>query len=143
MTSRYNPYFLKDMKSLFYFKEEMILKFNYRKAKQWTRYELKNVLKSEICQLITYKKYKKNELIRKISEEITDPIYDNLYDIDPSENFWNSPFVIAFKNKDAEQLFEICKKEVMKQAPKRILKNLSFKVSKTLSILNKFKKLKN
>ncbi|MCH5229133.1 MAG: glycosyltransferase family 2 protein [Muribaculaceae bacterium] len=131
LTSRYNPHFLKDMKRLFYFKEEMIKKYDYKKAIPFTRYELKNVLKSEICQKIIYKKGSKKDIIRMISNEIEDPIYKHLYEINSSENFWINPFVIAFKNKDAKQLLEICNKEVIRKAPIRFLKNVAFKILNT------------
>lgn len=128
MTSRNNPHFLKDMKKLFYFKEGMIEKYDYKKAIPFTRYELKNVLKTEICQNIAYKKDSKNEIIEWISNEIKDPIYNNLYDINPSENFWNDPFVIALTHNDSEELYSICKKIVLKQTPKRLLKKIAFKL---------------
>ena len=128
MTSQYNPHLLKDMKKLFYFKEEMITKYNYQKAVPFIRYELKNVLKTEICQKIAYKKASQKMIIEWISNEIKDPIYNSLYDIDPSENFWNDPFVIALIHRDSVELYHICKKIILKETPKRLLKKIALKL---------------
>lgn len=128
MTSCYNPFFLKDMKKLFYFKEEMIKKYNYQKGVPFIRYELKNVLKTEICQNIAYRKSPKKEIIKWISNEIKDPIYNCLHDIDHSENFWSDSFVIPLIHKDSEELYNICKKILWKQKPKQYLKKIAFKM---------------
>ena len=127
LTTKYNDKFLEDSKRLFLLKEEMIKKYNYKKASIFTRIELKNVLKTEISQLIIYNKYKKDELVRRILEEIKDPIYKNIYDIECNSSFWNDPFVNAFKNQDALRMYRICKIEVYRSTPKRLLKQLAFK----------------
>lgn len=125
-TTKYNDKFIGDSKRLFFLKEEMIKKYNYKKASKLIRIELKNVLKTEIIQLINYRKGSKTEIIKKISNEIDDPIYKNLYDIESNSAFWDEPFVRAFMNRDVEQIYDICRKEMIHQFPKRCLKKFVF-----------------
>lgn len=54
MTNRYNPKLLPDLKFLYRLKQDLIKKYNYDKAFNLTRYELKNVLCSDIKQRILY-----------------------------------------------------------------------------------------
>lgn len=124
MTSRYNTHFLQDMKKLFQFKLELIEKYDYHKADPWVRYELKNVLRTEIFQRIQFKMGDKNEIIDFISKEIESPEYRHLYEIGEEENFWKQPFVIAYRNKDAETMYEIQRKEVRRNYPRYLLKKL-------------------
>ena len=116
------------MKRLFFFKEEFIRKYDYKKAVPFTRFELKNILKSEIIQQIIYNKGSKNDIIQWISNEIEDPVYNHLYEINADANFWKAPFVVAFKNKDAQSMYECCKKEVIRTLPRRLAKNILFKI---------------
>lgn len=55
MTTRYNTCLLPDLKKLYYIKKALIDKYQYHKASDYIRIELKNVLKSDICQMIAFK----------------------------------------------------------------------------------------
>lgn len=93
---------------------------------------IKNVLKTEISQLIVYHKYKKEAILRIILQEINDPIYQNFYDIDSSDKFWESSFVKAIKDKNNVAIYDICKWEVYKHMPKILLKKIAFKILNTI-----------
>ena len=125
MTSKYNPLFFPDAKKLYLLKEELIDKYQYYKAHDWIRFELKNVLKTEICQRIAYGiDNDKEAAINAILTEINDPIYAKLSEVDKSSVFWNEPFVKGLMAKDGEAMYEICHRQVVKDLPKRLLKRM-------------------
>ena len=129
ITSRYNPHLLPDLKRLYLLKEELIDKHQYYKAHDWIRFELKNVLKTDICQRIAYGiDNDKEAAISAILTEINDPIYAKLSEVDKSSNFWNDPFVKGCMAKDAIAMYKICHKLVMKEFPQRLLKRIGFKL---------------
>ncbi|MCH5222312.1 MAG: glycosyltransferase family 2 protein [Muribaculaceae bacterium] len=120
MTSKYNPHLLTDLKKLYRYKEEMIARFKYEKAHNPIRWELKNLLKSEIQQRIRYKQGRE-EIISYLKEEIEDPVYNGLKDVDKSSSFWQDPFVISFFEKDVNQMYEICLHNEKRNKWKRML----------------------
>ena len=127
-TSRYYP-FMPDYKKLYCRKKELIEKYSYYKALDYTRFELKNVLKTEICNRIIFRgKTTIDEIIKGIESEIEDPIFLELLEINKSSGFWSEPFAKALLDKDAKQLYEICHKMVRKEWPKRMIKTIGFKV---------------
>lgn len=129
LTCKYNPKLLSDMKRLYLLKEAMIDKYGYDKAKDWARIELKNVLKSDICQRIAYgNDGGKRAVINAISAEINDPIYAKLSEVSKASGFWEGPFVKAFMAKDAEKIYDICLGYVRRERPKRLLKQAMFKL---------------
>lgn len=129
LTCKYNPRLLSDMKRLYLLKEAMIDKYGYDKAKDWARIELKNVLKSDICQRIAYgNDGGKRAVINAISAEINDPIYAKLSEVSKASGFWEGPFVKAFMAKDAEKIYDICLGYVRRERPKRLLKQAMFKL---------------
>lgn len=129
MTGRYNPHLLSDLKRLYLLKEELIDKYSYDKARDWTRIELKNVLKSDICQRITYHiGGGKTAVIAHIAAEIDDPVYARMCEVDESLGFLQDPFVKAFVEKDAEKMYELCRRRVRKERPQRLLKQIGYKL---------------
>ena len=129
MTGHYNSRLLPDLKQLYMLKEELIARYRYYKAYDWVRIELKNVLKTDICQRIAYGVGGgKAAVIDAVSAEITDPIYSKLVEIDSTSTFWEDPFVKAFMSKDAAAMYAICRSQVQRDYPKRILKKAGFKV---------------
>lgn len=127
ITSRYNPLFLPDAKKLYLLKEEFIDKYQYYKARDWIRFELKNVLKTEICQRIAYGIDKDRETaVSAIMTEINDPIYAKLSEVDKSSAFWNEPFVKDLMAKNGAAIYEICRRHVVRDLPKRLLKRMGF-----------------
>lgn len=123
-TSRYKP-FISDYKLLYNCKKEMIGRYNPDKASYYVKMELKNVLRSEICQRIVYGIGGGREsLINWISEEINDPVYLDICDTASGK----APFTQALVGRDAEALYDICLKQVRRERPVRILKNVGFKL---------------
>ena len=109
-------------------KEELIDKYKYYKAHDWIRFELKNVLKTDIYQRIVYGiDSDKSKAVSAILTEITDPIYENLREVDKSSVFWNDPFVKGLMAKDGEALYEICRRQVVRDFPIRLLKRIGFR----------------
>lgn len=129
VTGRYNPHLLPDLKRLYLLKEELIDKYQYYKAHDWIRFELKNVLKTDICQRIAYGiDNDKETAISAILTEINDPIYAKLSEVDKSSAFWNEPFVKGLMAKDGAAIYEICRRQIVRDLPKRLLKSMGFKL---------------
>lgn len=129
MTSKYNQYLLADLKKLFYLKEELIEKYHYNKASDFIRIELKNILKSDISQMIYFKIGSKEEIINKIAEELKDPIYQQIFIYaEKNSSFSKEPFVKALMNKDANELYWICNQLVKKKRLIKKIKQILFRL---------------
>lgn len=124
-TGRYNPHLLPDLKRLYLLKKELIERYQYHKATNYIHYELKNVLKSDICQRIAYGG-ERSEIVAWIREEIDDPIYAGIWETAKASTSWNDPFKDALIAKDVKKIYELCRKQVRREAPKRILKRVGF-----------------
>lgn len=74
MTTRYNPSLYPDLKNLYLLKEQLIEKYQYYKASDFIKFEIKNVLRSNICQQIIFKVGAKDQIISNISKELSDPL---------------------------------------------------------------------
>ena len=112
MTTRYNPHLLKDLKAQFLLKLQAIDKYSYHKADDPVRIEMVNVFHSDIKQRIIFQKQQTRESsIQAIREEISDNIWGDVLNI-ASDYLDRSLFYDAFKNRDAERMYDICKKEV-------------------------------
>lgn len=127
MTSKYNSHLLVDLKKMFYLKEELIKKYHYNKASDFIRIELKNILKSDIYQMIYFRTGTKEEIINKITEELKDPIYQQIFIYaEKHPSFLKEPFVKAIINKDASKLYQICNQLVKKERPIKAIKKILF-----------------
>lgn len=91
MTTRYNTCLLPDLKKLYYIKKALIDKYQYHKASDYIRIELKNVLKSDICQMIAFKVRSPKEIKNRISEELKDPIYKDIMQVQNHPAFLEDP----------------------------------------------------
>lgn len=124
MTNHYNPTFLKDMKNLYYLKKRFIEQYQYDKASDFIRIELKNVLVSDIKQRILFKYGNREEIISQLQLELSDPVYEDLKQVE-SGNFVNSPVVKAIVNRNADLFYDFVyarvKKEKFKWWIKRII----------------------
>lgn len=127
MTNHYNPTFLKDMKVLYRLKKEFIQKFQYTKANDFIRFELKNVLVSEIRQKILFRYATPKEIVDQISWELRDPIYLDLKEV-KSVVFTDSPIVKSIIDRNAQQLYEIVDKRVRRERWK-------YEIKKKVSLL--------
>lgn len=126
MTSKYNKHLYPDLKKLYLYKEQLIDKYNYLKARDYIRIELKNVLRSDIIQQIVFKTGTKKQIIDNLKKELNDPIYNQILQVsDKFNGFHKDPFVLALKNKDAESIYEICLDVVKSERKTRILKRIA------------------
>lgn len=129
MTGRYNSHLLPDHKKLYVFKQQQIEKYRYFKATNPTRIELKNVLKSDICQRIVYGiGGGRTAIVDWLRKEIEDPIYSGIWETYKNTVNWNDPFAKALVAKDAETMYEICRRQARKAWPKQMLKRIGYKV---------------
>lgn len=122
ITSKYNPNLLPDLKRLYCIKEQLIKKYNYEKASDFVRIELKNVLKSDVCQMISFNIGGKEYILNRIKTELNDPVYERMTMVKQHPDFHNDPFVRAVTRKDADMIYNICNAQVKKERPKRLLK---------------------
>lgn len=129
MTTQYNKNLLPNLKVLYSIKLGKIEKYEYYKAADYIRIELKNILISDIKQKILFKYGSKENIINQISQELMDPIWNDMQQIKSSNTFF-SPIVQSIINKDANTIYEICKSEVRKYYPQWILKRIISKIFK-------------
>lgn len=131
MTTKYNKNLLPDLKKLYTIKKELIDKYQYYKASDYIRIELKNVLISDIKQRILFKYGSQEDIINQINQELMDSIWNDIQQIKNS-NIIASPIVQAVINKDANTIYTSCKSETRKYYPQWILKRV---ISKILSLI--------
>lgn len=132
MTTQYNKNLLPNLKTLYSIKKGKIEKYQYYKALDYIRIELKNVLISDIKQRILFKYSSQEDIINQISQELMDPIWNDIQQIQNFPNTLHSPIVQAIIKKDANTIYEICKSDTEKYYPQWILKRI---VSKILSFV--------
>lgn len=125
MTSRYNSRLYPDLKKLYLLKEQLIEKYNYNKASNYIKFEIKNVLRSNICQQIIYKVGTEKDIISNIDQELSDPLWDRAMQIDGHPNYFKGPFVMAIQKKDAEKVYQYCKDKVRKERWSRLAKRIA------------------
>lgn len=133
ITSRYNYHLLPDQKRLYYAKKTYISKYQYDKAEDYVRIELKNVLRSDICQRMSYKIGTYDELKHYIANELSDPIYQDLAEVKNHPSYYEEPFVKAILNRDYDSIIELCKDIVDSSKWKNKLKSILFVVLNHLS----------
>lgn len=131
MTTKYNKNLLPDLKKLYAIKKNLIEKYQYYKASDYIRIELKNILISDIKQRILFKCGSQEDIINQIKQELMDPIWIDIQQI-KSSNIIASPIVQAIINKDANTIYRLCKSGIRKYYPQWILKRI---VSKILSLI--------
>lgn len=124
MTTKYNKHLYPDLKFIYKIKEELIRKYKYFEARKWARIEMKNILHSDICQKIIFKAGTEEEIVKNISYELQDPIWENVLQIEDHPQFHDEAFVKAIAQKNAQMLYNICLTEVKKQRWKRLFKRI-------------------
>lgn len=125
MTTKYNKHLYPDLKYLYTVKEKLIEQYQYYKAWDYIRIEMKNVFSSDICQRIVYKTGTEEEIIAYITQELKDPIWERVLQVKEHPDFFNDSFVQAIAQKDASTIYHICLTTVKKQAFKRYLKKIA------------------
>lgn len=129
MTTRYNKNLFPNLKVLYGIKKEKIEKYQYYKASEYIHIELKNVLISDIKQRILFKYGSQEDIINQINQELMDSVWNDIQQIKDSNI---SSIVQAIINKDANTIYEICKKDTKKYYPQWILKRI---ISKILNLI--------
>lgn len=129
MTTRYNKNLFPNLKILYGIKKEKIEKYQYYKASEYIHIELKNVLISDIKQRILFKYGSQEDIINQINQELMDSVWNDIQQIKDSNI---SSIVQAIINKDANTIYEICKKDTKKYYPQWILKRI---ISKILNLI--------
>lgn len=124
ITTRYNPTLLDDLKRLFAIKDQLSQKLHYDVAFDYLRIELKNVLRSDICQRIIFNFGDKEDILLKIKEELRDPLYLEVQKVKSTEAFLDEPFVKAMAQKDAVALYNLCEALVRQQRWQRLKKKI-------------------
>lgn len=132
MTSKYNVKLYPNLKELYLIKENLIDKYQYTKARDFLRMEIKNVLKSDICQMIVYKIGTNTQIKDIIKDRINDPMWKNALVVN-NGIYFNDSFVVALKEKDVDRLYNLCKEEVDKGRYKRFIKKV---LNSVLQMLN-------
>lgn len=129
MTTRYNKNLFPNLKVLYGIKKEKIEKYQYYKASEYIHIELKNVLISDIKQRILFKYGSQEDIINQINQELMDSVWNDIQQIKDSNI---SSIVQAIINKDANTIYEICKKDTKKYYPQWMLKRI---ISKILNLI--------
>ena len=124
MTTRYNPSLYPDLKNIYLLKEQLIEKYQYYKASDFIKIEIKNVLRSDICQQIIFNVGTKDQIISNINKELSDPLWDRALQIKNNPNYFNDPFVRAIQDNDAEKAYTLCLEKVNKEKWSRLLKRI-------------------
>lgn len=127
MTTKYNPALFSDLKFLYQKKKEIIKEYSYTQAHDFIRIEIVNVFKSDIRQQILYKYKSKEEIINQIKEELHNPLWNDIKDIN-DKNYINKPFPKAILQKDANYIYNFCQNEVDKDMPTYYLKRIAARV---------------
>lgn len=122
MTSRYNPHLLPDLKKMYRIKERLARDNDYLQAIPYIRIELKNILKTDICQRIIYHTGDSRRIISDIEVEMRDPLWDEIVDVSPEIS--DDPFFTCLKDRDAHRAYEICRLKVHDDRWNRRLKRL-------------------
>jgi glycosyltransferase involved in cell wall biosynthesis len=128
MTTRYNRNLLPDLKVLYNIKKKKIERYQYYKALDYIRIELKNVLVSDIKQRILFKYGSQKDIIHQINQELMDPIWNDIQQIQNFPNILHSPIVQAIIKKDTNTIYKICKMDTEKYYFKWLLKKIISKI---------------
>ena len=125
MTSRYNPKLLSDLKNQFLLKESLIEQYGYDQATPFARVEMKNVLRSYICQRLIYTADTPESLLQQIDQEIHTDFWDRITDVPEGAEGTDEPFFPALREKDSKRMLQICQEQVDKGEWNRKIKQLA------------------
>ena len=123
MTSKYNPHLLPDLKKLYQVKKSLIERYDYAKASDYIRIELKNVLLSDVCQRIIFTGGRE-DVCEAISKELSDPLYQDIGELTGHSDVLDSPIVKAILAGDASAIYEMGLARVKSERPARIAKRI-------------------
>lgn len=112
MTTVYNPRLYSDLKVLYLWKLKLIDLFNYKQAAIYSYIEMKNILRSEICQRIHFGVGSSDEIKKWIGEELADEIWLTITESLAVPKYLDDYFVVALLNHDLDRLYDISKTKV-------------------------------
>lgn len=113
MTSRYNEHLQSDYLKLFYERIMFIKKYDYWKAYPYLLIEMKNVLYSDISQMVRKSVCERKELIVRIENFLKESCFDLVIDYYINKNNKDA-FVNALVTRDAENLYAIVERAMKK-----------------------------
>lgn len=124
MTSKYNPHLYPDLLYLFKLKLKLIKQYDYWKAKDYAVIEIKNVLMSDVQQMIQYKVASPEGIKKIISDRLKDDCWSMLAEVKvPSFNS-DDPVVAAILDNDADGVYEIARQRNRAERPMRCVKKI-------------------
>lgn len=132
MTSKYNPHLYPNLEYLFRLKLELIEKYNYNKAKDYVLIEIKNVLMSDVEQMILYKVGSRAAIEKIILERLDQPYWSMLKDVKAQADFQTQPPVMAILRKDASAIYNLAEHNNNSQRLVRTAKKVISKVCQIL-----------
>lgn len=127
-TSHYLSQLIPAATRMFYFKEQAIERFNYDKATYPTRVEMKNILRSDICQRIAWRVGTQESNVREIEAILVDPLWDRVGELAQDSRHADDAFVQALGRKDAKTLYEVCASFTKPYGLKRKLQETILKI---------------
>lgn len=111
MTCGYNPHLYPDLRKLYLQKEKLIEQYHYTQALDSTRIEMTNVLHSDILQEICYHKRSEAEICNRIQQQLKDPIWEKVLQIQAPTSEMNQSFVHLLATNNAQELYRFCIQE--------------------------------
>lgn len=128
MTSRYLPALMPAAEKMFLYKEAAIEKYGYDKATYPARVEMKNILRTDICQRLSYRIGSPEENVRYIDGLLANPLWDRVGELAMDSRHASDEFVQALGRKDAKALYDVCASFTKPYGLKRKMQELILKL---------------
>lgn len=122
VTSHYNPRLYPDLEKLFLKKLELIKQYHYQKADFYAWSEIKNVFRSEITQLISFREGNKQQILNRISDLCSRPYWAEYLTHVPKPD----TFAQLILGKDLEGIYQHCLPLARQATRSHRLKSLLF-----------------
>lgn len=122
MTTKYNPYLLPNLETLYKIKMGLAEKYKYSKAIPYLLIEMKNIIKSDIKQQMVFKVSNRKEIINNLKKLFCSPhVLNDVYLYYKEENLKDTTsFVVALREKNFEKMYLSCLEEVVSERKKRV-----------------------
>ena len=125
MTSGFNPSLYSDLRRMYVFKIEQAMEHNYQRAILPCNIELKNILRSEISQRISYKIETSEQTIKFIEQELETPIWLKIIDSIKSSQYSQNDIWPEIISHDAAGVYDFCNNIVKQNRLKSRLKHFA------------------
>ncbi|MDE5642092.1 MAG: glycosyltransferase [Muribaculaceae bacterium] len=130
VTAKFQPNFLSSSKVLFRKKIDFAKKLNFDRAIKTSVIELANCLASHIVQLAEYYPSEREENIRKIIEEMSDPVYSCFAEFKDDKYFKDGNMNTFCVRLDAERAYDIA--AGLRKSPKGRIRHYSKRLASFL-----------